>query len=47
LLFPGKIHLLSIDVTTIYMPVAKVSVTFVHEDGENGLDGKEPHTDVA
>lgn len=36
-----KNRLLSVDVTTKYMPVAKVSVTFVREDGENGLDGKE------
>lgn len=41
MLFLGKIDLVSIDVTAKYMPVAEVSLTFVHEDRENALDGKE------
>lgn len=33
--------LVSTDGTAKRMTVAKVSLTFIHEDGENGLDGKE------
>lgn len=31
----------SVDVTTKYMPVTEYSLTFVHEDRENTLEGKE------
>lgn len=32
---------MSPDSTAKHVPAAKVSLTFVHEDGENGLDGEE------
>ena len=31
----------STDGTAKHVPAAKVSLTFIHEDGENGLDGEE------
>lgn len=42
-LFPGKMYLVSIDVTIKHVPVTKYSLTFVRWDGENTLDGKERH----
>lgn len=41
LLTSRKTSLVSTDGTARHTPAARVSLTFIREDGENGLDGKD------